>query len=136
MKAIGDKAMTLAVETSRNGGNLAESADLSKGKIFKMTALVVAVIRARIMDPTTTTTTWGKAPVTMMTKTQVNTKKREAIKAAEISRRTLRARGNVTHPHHLQAAPIEAAAMVAVDQNALDAPSMIRHMKAMMLAPD
>jgi hypothetical protein len=71
----------------------------------------------------------------MTTKTQVNIKHREAIVGAEISRKTLRARRNVSRPHHHQAAPM-VAAEVAVDRHALEAPNTIRHKEAMTLAHD
>jgi hypothetical protein len=65
MKANGDKAMTLAIETSRHSGKLLEMADPSKGnKLDMTTARTTAVIRISIALPAAAMTK-GKAPAAM-----------------------------------------------------------------------
>jgi hypothetical protein len=88
-KARGYEAVTLAVETSRHGGKLAEMADPSKGNRIVMTmAHDAAATKARIEDPAATTTTRGKDSATMIKRTtriQVHFVQREAVVAVEIS---------------------------------------------------
>jgi hypothetical protein len=92
--------MTLDAETIRHDGKLAETADPSEGNDLAMTtARIVAVTRISIALLATTMTK-GKAP-TAMTMIHLHEEQREAVIAAEISRRTVRVKDDVTlrHPH-------------------------------------
>jgi hypothetical protein len=78
----------------RHGGKLVETANPSKGNDLAMTtACTAAATRIRIALPTATMTK-GKAP-TAMTTIHLHGEKREAIIAAEISRRTARVKDDV-----------------------------------------
>jgi hypothetical protein len=125
-KARGDKAVKLAVETSRHDEKLVEMADPSKeNKIDTTIAHTAAATRISIALPTATMTK-GKAPATMTRtrKIQLHDEQREVVAVAEIHRRTSRARGVTPHHPH-QAAPM-AAAMVVEAQLGHTAPKKIR----------
>jgi hypothetical protein len=79
------------------------------------TAHTAAATRISIALPATTMTK-GKAPA-VMTTIHLHGEQREAVVAAEISRRTTRVKDDVTlcHPH--QAAPMAAAVAAADQQN-------------------
>jgi hypothetical protein len=111
-----DKAVTLDAETIRHDGKLVETADPSKGNDLAMTtACTAAATRISIALPATTMTK-GKAP-SAMTMIHLHGEQREAVVAAEISRRTVRVKDDaiLRHPH--QAAPMAAAVAVVDQQN-------------------
>jgi hypothetical protein len=114
MMASKGEAVTLDAETIRHDGKLAETADLSEGNDLAMTmARTVAETRTSIA-PLTTMMKKGKAPATM-TMIHLHEEQRETIIAAEISRRMVRVKDNVTLRHPHQAAPM-VAAVAEVDQ--------------------
>jgi hypothetical protein len=101
--------VTLAAETSRHDGKLAEMADPRKGhKIVTTTAHVAAAIKAWIADDPAATTTKGKAPTVMVQSQDVESKR------------------GMTHPHHHQAA---AMAATAADRHDPVTPERIHHKK-------
>jgi hypothetical protein len=115
MMASEGEAVTLDAETIRHDGKPAETADPSEGNdLATMTARTVAVTRISIA-PLTTTMTKGKAPAAM-TMIHLHEEQREAILAAEISRRMVRVKDDVTLRHPHQAAPMAAAVAVADQQ--------------------
>jgi hypothetical protein len=109
-----DEAVTLDAETIRHDRKPAKTADPSKGSDLAMTkARTAAATRISIALPTTTMTK-GKAP-TVMTIIHLHGEQKEAVVAAEISRRTARVKDDVTLRHPHQAAPM-AAVVAAADQ--------------------
>jgi hypothetical protein len=114
MMASEDEAVTLDAETIRHDGKPAETADPSKGNDLAMTtACTVATTRISIALPAAMMTK-GKAPAAM-TMIRLHGEQREAVVAAEISRRMARVKDDVTLRHPHQAAPM-AAAVAAADQ--------------------
>jgi hypothetical protein len=113
MIASEDEAVTLDAETIRHDGKPAETVDPSKGNDLAMTTARTAVATRISIALPATTMTKGKASTIMMT-IHLPGEQREAVVAAENSRRTARVKDDVTlcHPH--QAAPM--AAVAAVDQ--------------------
>jgi hypothetical protein len=108
-----DEAVTLDAETIRHDGKLVETADPSKGNDLAMTtAHTVVATRISIALPAAMMTK-GMAPATMTT-IHLHEEQREAVVAAEISRRTARVKDDVILRHPHQAAPM-AAAVAAVD---------------------
>jgi hypothetical protein len=115
MMASEDEAMMLDAETIHHDGKPVETADPSEGNDLAMTtARTVAATRTSIA-PLATTMTKGKAPATMTT-IHLHEEQREAVVAAEISRRTARVKDDVTLRHPHQAAPMVAAVAVADQQ--------------------
>jgi hypothetical protein len=109
-----DEAVTLDAETIRHDGKLVETADPSKGNnLAMMRARTTAATRISIALPTAMMTK-GKAPAAMKT-IHLHGEQREAVVAAEISRRTARVKDDVILHHPHQAAPM-AAAVAAADQ--------------------
>jgi hypothetical protein len=109
MMASEDEAVTLDAEMIRHDGKLVETADPSKGNDLAMTmARTAAATRISIALPAATTTK-GKAPAAMTT-IHLHEEQREAIVAAEINRRTTRAKDDVILRHPHQAAHTTAAA--------------------------
>jgi hypothetical protein len=114
MMASEDEAVTLDVETIRHDRKLVETADPSKGNDLAMTMVrTVAATRIGITLPAATMTK-GKAPAAMTT-IHLHGEQREAVVAAEISRRTARVKDDAILRHPRQAVPM-AAAVVAADQ--------------------
>jgi hypothetical protein len=114
MMASEDEAVTLDAEMIRHDGKPAETADPSKGSdLAMMKARTAVATRISIAVPATTMTK-GKAPA-VMTMIHLHGEQKEAIIAAEISRRMEKVKDDVTlcHPH--QAAPM-AAAVAATNQ--------------------
>jgi hypothetical protein len=124
MMASEDEAVTLDAETIRHDGKPAETTDPSKGNdLAMMTARTAAATRISIALPATTMTK-GKAPA-VMTMIHLRREQREAVVAAEISRRTARVKDDaiLRHPH--QAVPM-AAAVAVVAQQDHETPASIR----------
>jgi hypothetical protein len=97
-KEIEDEAMMLAAEMSRHDRKLVEMVDPSKEN------KIITTTKVTIVDPTAKMTK-GKALAAMKrrtTKIEVHIATREAVVAAEVSHRTMRAKRGVTHPHNLQ----------------------------------
>jgi 3-dehydroquinate synthase class II len=116
MMASEGEAVTQDAETIRHDGKPAKTADLGKGNnLAMMTARTTVATRISIAFLTTTMTK-GKAPATM-TMIHLHEEQREAVVAAEINRRTVRARDNVILHHPHQAALMAAAVAVADQQN-------------------
>jgi hypothetical protein len=115
MMASEGEAVTLDAETIRHDGKPAEMADPSEGNDLSMTtARTVAVTRISI-TPLAITMTKGKAPAAM-TMIHLHEEQKEAVVAAEISRRTARAKDDVILRHLHQAALMAAAVAVADPQ--------------------
>jgi hypothetical protein len=115
MMASEGEAVMLDAETIRHDGKPAKTADPSEGNdLTMMTTRTTAATRISI-TPLATTMTKGKAP-TAMKIIHLHEDQREAVRAAEISRRTARAKGDtiLRHPH--QAAPMAVAVAVADQQ--------------------
>jgi hypothetical protein len=109
------EAVTLDAEMIRHDRKPAETADPSEGNdLAMMTACTVAETRTSIA-PLATTMTKGKAPAAV-TMIHLHEEQREAIVAAEISRRTARVKDNVTLRHPHQAAPMATAVAVVGQQ--------------------
>jgi hypothetical protein len=116
MMASEDESVTLDAETIRHDGKPAEMADPSKGNdLVMMMARTAVAIRISIALPATTMIK-GKAPA-VMTTIHLHGEQREAVVAAEISRRTARVKDDVTLRHPHQAAPMAAAVAAADQQN-------------------
>jgi hypothetical protein len=112
MMASKAEAVMLDAETIRHDEKPAETEDPSKGTdLAMMTVSTTAATRISIA-PLATMMTKGKAPAAMM---MIHQEQGEAIIAAEINRRTVRAKDDVTLHHPHQAAPMVAAVAV-VDQ--------------------
>jgi hypothetical protein len=122
-----DEAMGLAADMSRHGQKLSEIANPGKGNKVMMMACIIAAEKVRITHPADTATK-GKAHAAM-TRTQVHLDK-EATVASEMSRRMLKAKRSMTHPHHHQAAPM------AADRLAPETPNTTRHKKVTTHAPN
>jgi hypothetical protein len=115
MTASEGEAVMLDAETIRHDGKLAETADPREGTDLAMTtARTVAATRTSIA-PLTTTMIKGKAPVAMMT-IHLHEEWKEVVVAAKISRRTARAKDDVTLRRPHQGAPMAAAVVVADQQ--------------------
>jgi hypothetical protein len=112
MMASEGEAVTLDAETISHDGKPAETVDPSKGNDLAMT--MARTTAATSIASLATTMTKGKAPAAM-TMIHLHEEQREAIVAAEISRRTARAKDDVILRHPHQAAPM-AAAVPVVDQ--------------------
>jgi hypothetical protein len=111
-----DEAMTLDAETIHHDGKLVETADPSKGNDLAMTmARTAAATRISIALPAATMTK-GKAPAAMTT-IHLHGEQREAVVAADISRRTARVKDDVILRHPHQATPMAAAVVAAAQQN-------------------
>jgi hypothetical protein len=108
MMASEDETVTLDTETIRHDGKPVETADPSEGNSLAMTTARTVAVTWTSIAPLATTMTKGKAPAAMMM-IHLHEEQREAVIAAEISRRTARVKNDVTlcHPH-------QAATMVAV----------------------
>jgi hypothetical protein len=129
MMASEGEAVTLDAETIRHNGKPAEMADPSKGNDLAMTmARTVAVIRISI-TPLAITMTKGKAPAAI-TMIHLHEEQREAVIAAEISRRTARAKDDVIL-HHLHQ-PALMAAMAVADQQGHATLARIRRTRSPM----
>jgi hypothetical protein len=116
MMASKDEAVTLDAETIRHDGKPAEMADPSKGNdLAMMIACTVVARRISIALPATTMTK-GKAPAAMTT-IHLHGEQREAIVAAEISRRMVKVKDDVTLRHPHQAAPMAMVVAAADQQN-------------------
>jgi hypothetical protein len=114
MMASEGEAVTLDAETICHDRKPAETADPSEGNDLAMTtACTVAATRISITSLATTMTK-GKAPAAM-TMIHLHEEQREAVAAAEISRRTARVKDDVIPRHPHQTAPTMAAVAV-VDQ--------------------
>jgi hypothetical protein len=107
-----DEAVTLDAETIRHDRKLVETADPSKENDLTMTTARTAVATRISIALPAATMTKGKALAAMMT-IHLHGVQREAVIAAEISRRTARVKDDVILRHPHQAAPM-AAAVVAV----------------------
>jgi hypothetical protein len=114
MMASEDEAVTLDAETIRHDGKPAEMADPREGIDLAMTTARIAAVTRTSIALLTVTMTKGKAPAAMTT-IHLHEKRKEAVVAAKISRRTARVNDGVTLRHPHQGAPM-AAAVVAVDQ--------------------
>jgi hypothetical protein len=114
MMASKGEAVTLDAEAIRHDGKPAEMADPSEGNDLAMTTACTVVVTRISIAPLATTMTKGKAPAAM-TMIHLHEEQREAVIAAEISRRTARVKDDVTLHHPHQAAPM-AAAVAVVDQ--------------------
>jgi hypothetical protein len=114
MMASEGKAVTLDAETIRHDGRPAETADPSKGNDLAMTTARTAVATKISIASLATMITKGKGPAAM-TMIHLHGEQREAVVAAEINRRTVRAKDDVILRHPHQAAPM-AAAVAAADQ--------------------
>jgi hypothetical protein len=115
MMANEGKAVMLDAKMIRHDGKLAEMADPREGTdLAMMTARTASVTRTSIALLTITMTK-GKAPATMMT-IHLHEKRKEAVIAAKISRRTVRVNDGVTLRHPHQGAPMAAAVVVADQQ--------------------
>jgi hypothetical protein len=111
-----DGAVTLDAETIRHDGKLVEMTDPSRGNdLAMMTVRTAAAKRISIALPAAMMTK-GKAPAAM-TMTHLHEEQREAVVAAEISRRTARVKEDVILRHPHQAAPMAAAVAMADQQN-------------------
>jgi hypothetical protein len=130
MMASEDEAMTLDAETIHHDGKPVEMADPSEGNdLAMMTAHTMAATMTSIA-PLATTMTKGKAPAAMTT-IHLHEEQREAVIAAEISRRTVRVKDDVTLRHPHQAAPMVAAVAVAVaDQQGHETLARIRRTRS------
>jgi hypothetical protein len=110
------EAVTLDAETIRHDGKLVETADPRKGNDLAMTtARTAAATRISIALPAATMTK-GKAPAAMTT-IHLDEEQREAVVAAEISRRMARIKADMILRHPHQAAPMAAAVAAADQQN-------------------
>jgi hypothetical protein len=116
MMASEDEAVMLDAETIRHDGKPAETADPSEGNDLAMTTARTEVATKISIAPLATTMTKGKAPAAM-TMIHLHEEQREAIIAAEINRRTSRAKDDMILRHPHQAAPMAAAVAVADQQN-------------------
>jgi hypothetical protein len=110
------EAMTLDAEMIRHDGKLVKTVDPSKGNDLAMTKARTAAATRISIDLPAATMTKGKAPAAM-TMIHLHGEQREAVIAAEISRRTARVKDDaiLRHPH--QAAPMAAAVAAADQQN-------------------
>jgi hypothetical protein len=100
MMASEGEAVTLDAETIRHDGKQAEMVDPSEGNDLAMMTACTAAATKRSIAPLATTMTKGKAPAAMTT-IHLHEEQREAVVAAEINRRTARAKDDVIlcHPH-------------------------------------
>jgi hypothetical protein len=114
MMASEGEAVTLDAETIRHDGKPAETADPSEGNDLAMTMACTAAATRINITSLATTMTKGKAPAAI-TMIHLHEEQREAVVAAEISRRTARAKDDVILRHPHQAAPM-AVAVAAADQ--------------------
>jgi hypothetical protein len=114
MMASEGEAVTLDAKTIRHDGKPAETADPSEGNDLTMTTACTTAVTRIIIAPLATVMTKGKAPAAM-TMLHLHKEQREAVIAAEINRRTARAKDDVILRHPHQAGPM-AAVVVAADQ--------------------
>jgi hypothetical protein len=125
MMAGEGEAVTLDAETIRHDGKPAEMADPREGTGLAMTtAHTVMVIKIRIALLAITMAK-GKAPAAMMM-IHLHEDQKEAIVAANTSRRTARAKNGATLRHPHQVAPM-AVAVVVADQQGRAALAKICH---------
>jgi hypothetical protein len=128
MMANEDEAVTLDAETIRHDGRIAGMADPREGTGLAMTtARTVMAIKTSIA-PLAITMTEGKAPAAM-TMTHLHEDQKEAVVAAENSRRTARVNQGTTLRHPHQAAPM-AMAVVVADQQGPAALAKIRQTRS------
>jgi hypothetical protein len=115
MMASKDEAVTLDAETIRHDGKQVRTVDPSRGNDLAMTTVcTAAATRISIALPAAMMTK-GKAPAAM-TMIHLHGEQREAVVAAEITRRTTRVKDvTLRHPH--QAAPMAAAVAVVAQQD-------------------
>jgi hypothetical protein len=116
MMASEGEAVTLDAEMIRHDGKQAEMADPSEGNDLAMTMACTMAATKRSIAHLTTTMTKGKSPIAM-TMIHLHEEQREAVVAAEINRRTARAKDDVILRHPHQAAPMAAVVVVADQQN-------------------
>jgi hypothetical protein len=116
MMASGGEAVTLDTETIHHDGKPVETADPSKGNDLAMTMACTTAATKISIASLTTTMTKGKAPAAM-TMIHLHGEQREAVIAAEINRRTARAKDNVILRHPHQATPMAAAVAAADHQD-------------------
>jgi hypothetical protein len=129
MTASGEGVVMLPEETSHHDVKPVEMAGPSIGNHLAMTTAHTAAATRISIALHAVTMTKGKAPAAM-TMTQLHEEQREAVSAAEIHRRTSRAKG-VTLPHPHQAAPM-AAAVAVVAQPGHVPPKKIRRTRSHM----
>jgi hypothetical protein len=114
MMANEGEAMTLDAETIRHDGKPAETVNPREGTNLAMTTARTVAATKTSIAPLATTMIKGKAPAAMTT-IHLHEEQKEAVIAAKTSRRTARAKDDVTLRHPHQGAPM-AAAVVAADQ--------------------
>jgi hypothetical protein len=128
MMASEGEAVTLDAETIRHDGKPAGMADPRERTDLAMTMMRIAVaIKIRIA-PLAVTMTKSKA-LAAMTMIHLCEEQKEAVVAAQISRRTARVKGDVTLHHPHQGAPM-ATAGVAADQQGPVTLARIRHTRS------
>jgi hypothetical protein len=113
MMASEGEAVTLDAEMICHDGKSAETVDPSEGNDLAMTTVRTVVATRTSITPLATTMTKGKAPAAMTT-IHLHEEQKEAVVAAEISRRTARVKDDVTLRHPHLAAPMVVAVAVAV----------------------
>jgi hypothetical protein len=110
------------------------TADPSKGNDLAMTTACTAAATSISIALPAATMTKGKAPAAMTT-INLHGEQREAVVAAEISRRTARVKDDVTLRHPHQAAPIAAVVAAADQQNHATLARIHRTRSPMMCVP-
>jgi hypothetical protein len=106
------EAVMLDAETIRHDGKPAEMANLREGTGLAMTMMRIAAATKKSIAPLAATMTKGKAPAAM-TMTHLHADQKEAVVAAENSRRTARVSPGMTLHHPHQVAPMAVAVVVA-----------------------
>jgi hypothetical protein len=115
MMASEGEAVTLDAKTIRHDRKLAGMADPREGTGLTMMMMCITAAIKTSIAPLAITMTKVKA-LAAMTTTHLHEDQKEAVVAAKISRRTVRAKGGATllHPH--QVAPMAVAVVVADQQ--------------------
>jgi hypothetical protein len=115
MMANEGEAVMLDAETICHDGKPAEMADPRVGTGLAMMMMRIAAAIKKSIAPLAVTITKGKAPAAMTT-THLHEDQKEAVVAAENSRRTARVNPGVTLRHPHQVAPMAVAVVVADQQ--------------------